>query len=291
MSFMEIYNYKKISLLPKRQVDMQIRAKCTMLFTAIVCLFCFQLFPESRAAVGDMSSQRKIEEQTVETSETQPGEPKEDVVLAIPGLVLKLGPGYGCAENVDEFPIPTLKGGYFLSIIDIARHLTFKIHEICLGNPKGPDIKHDFKWFMISGVPIKNPRAGCQLPPGLVLSLHPTGIKQPDLRPTEIYNNSDVVRYPQGGIVIGQDDNQLRWLETTGRCIVDWGLIEMLPKFTIFGLQNHRTQESKSFKWQEKVYNCADPDQTAPPGFRRVFLYDYCWFEKTTGPDILPESF
>jgi hypothetical protein len=99
--------------------------------------------------------------------------------------------------------------------------------------------------------------------------------------------------YPKAPVVIGQHADQIGWLgwqETTGRCFVDWSLIEKLPRFTIVDLKNHRTQKSKSFKWQGKVYDCAGSEQTPPQGFRRGVLRDYCWFEKTTGPDILPES-
>jgi len=272
---------------------MQVKSNRKILFKAIICVFCFQLFPEPAVAIDDMSGQRKIEIETVRTLETRSAESKPEDVLAIPGLALKLRSGFGCAEKNDEHPIPILQnGGYFLYIRDIATYLTFNIKEICLGNPKGPDIKHDFKWFMISGEPVMKPKAGCQLPPGLVFSLYPIG-SQPDLRPTEIYNSSDVIRYPKGPVVVGQHDDQigwLGWLETIGRCIVDWSLIEKLPKFTIVGLKNHRIQKSKSIKWQGKTYDCAESEQTPPPGFRRGVLRDYCWFEKTTGPDILPES-
>jgi hypothetical protein len=271
---------------------MQAKSKSTILFTVIICLFCFQLFPEPAAAMDNMSDQRRIEAETVRTLEPRPAEPKADAVLAIPGLVLKLGPGFGCAEKVHKFsyPIPQ-HGGYCLYRRDIATHPTFKINEICFGNPKGPDIKRDFKWFMISGEPVNSPQAGCQLPPGLVLSLYPLesqgsfGVS----KPTKIFYSSDVARYPKSAVIINNHDDQLGWLETTGRCSVEWSLIEKLPKFTIVGLKNHRTQKTKSFKWQEKVYDCADSEQTAPPGFRRAFSRDYCWFEKTIGPTILPE--
>jgi hypothetical protein len=88
------------------------------------------------------------------------------------------------------------------------------------------------------------------------------------------------------------------WKETTGQGFVDWSLIEKLPKFSMVGFKYRRTPKNrsfilpvlknKSFKWQERVYDCADLEKDAPPGFRRVSLYDYCWFEKTSGRDILP---
>lgn len=240
-------------LISKRQVDMQVKSKSRILFIAIICLFGFQFFPEPSAAMDDMFSQGKIEAQTVQTLKTQPAEPKADEVMAIPGLPLKLRPGGGCADHTD----------YSHSIRVVATH-PFKIKEICFGDTKGPDIKHDFKWFMISGNP-----TNWNFAPGLVLSL----------------------KAVNGCLV---------WKEITGG-MADWRLIEKLPKFTMFGLKYHRTPkcsgvimmgsgENKSFKWRERVYDCADLEKTAPPGFKRVFLYDYCWFEKTTGQDILPES-
>ena len=199
----------------------------------------------------------------VTAEETQPAEPKEDAVLAIPGLPLKLRPGGGCAEHAD----------YSRSSRVIATY-PFEIEEICFGDTKGPDIKHDFKWFRVLGAPVNSLQISYPLPPGLVLSLYPRSTLAKD---------------------------GLRWEETTGKGFVEWSLIDKLPKFTMVGLKYYRTpkyrsiifnvQENKSFKWREKVYDCADLEQTAPPGFRRVFLYDYCWFEKTTGPDILPEPF
>jgi len=211
--------------------------------------------------MDDMSGQRKIEAQTDQTLKTQPTEPKEDDVPAILGLPLKLRPGGGCAVNADH---------------DISRRVVathpFEIEEICFGDTKGPDIKHDFKWFRISGVPVQ---VGYPLPPGLVLSLYSGGT------------------LPRDGI---------RWKEANGLGFVKWSLIEKLPKFTMVGLKYYRKpnhsiitimdrDKNKSFKWGEKVYDCSDSEKPAPPGFRHVFLYDYCWFEKTTGTDILPESF
>jgi len=211
--------------------------------------------------MDDMPSQRKIEARTVQTLKNQPVETKLDELLLIPGLPFGLGPGFGCADHAD----------HSLSRRVIATN-PFTIEEICFGDTKGPDIKHDFKWFRISGVPVQS---GYPLPPGLVLSL-----------------------YPGGSIPL----EGLRWEEITERGFVEWDLIKKLPKFTMVGLKYYRTpnhsriiimdhEKNKSFKWEEKVYDCSDPEKPSPLGFRHVFLYDYCWFEKTTGPDILPESF
>jgi len=249
-------------LISKRlEVDIQAKLKIRILFIAIICLIGFQIFSKPAATMDDMLGQRRIQAKTDQTLKTQPTEPKKDDVLAIPGLPLKLRSGSGCAVNADH---------------DISRRVVethpFEIEEICFGDTKGPDIKHDFKWFKISGVPLKG---GYPLPPGLVLSLYPGGSN-----PLE----------------------DLRWKEITERGFVEWDLIKKLPKFTMVGLKYHRKpnhsiiiimdrEKTKSFKWEEKVYDCSDPEKPAPPGFRHVFLYDYCWFEKTTGPEILPESF
>jgi hypothetical protein len=243
MEIYKIYEYKRTEVISERHKYIQVKSKGRIFLAAIICLFCFQLFLELAAAMDGMSDQGKIEAQTVQTLESQPANPNLDEVLAIPGLPLKLRPGSGCADHAN----------YSLSRHLVATH-PFKIEEICFGDTKGPDIKRDFKWFMISGKPIDS-----GLRPGLVLSLY-------------IVNGS------------------LGWKESNGG-MTDWSLIEKLPKFTVVGLKNYRTQKSKSFKWREKVYDCADSKQAAPPGFRRVSLYDYCWFEKTTGPDILSGSF
>jgi hypothetical protein len=242
-------------------VDMQVKSKNKILFKAIICLFCSQLGPEPSVATDNMPSQRKIEAQTVQTLKKQPVETKLDQVLAIPGLSLKLRSGGGCAVHANDI---------------ISRHIVatypFKIEEVCFGDTKGPDIKHDFRWFRIIGIPSNSLPVEGLLPPGLVLSLYPGGS-------------------------LPRDD--LIWNETTAVGFFKWKLIEKLPKFTMVGLKYHGTpnhpriiimgrEKNKSFKWQEKVYDCAELEGADPPGFRRVFLYDYCWFEKTTGPDILP---
>ena len=198
-----------------------------------------------------------------QTLENQPAEPKEDAVLAIPGLPLKLRSGFGCADHADHSRSSRIMATD-----------PFEIQEICFGDTKGPDMKHDFKWFRILNAPVNSLQISYPLPPGLVLSIYP---------------RSTLAR------------DGLRWQETTGSGFVEWSLIERLPKFTMVGLKYYRApeytsiifnvQKNKSFKWREKVYDCADLEQPAPPGFRRVFLYDYCWFEKATGPDILPKSF
>jgi hypothetical protein len=268
--------------------DVQFKSKRRILFIAIICLFCFQFSPEPSVATNDMPSQNKIEAQTVKTMSTQSGESNLDDVLAFRTLVLKLRPGFGCAEDVDEssYGIPAGPGGYLIYRRNIASHLTFKITEFCFGNPKGPDIKRDFKWFMIADIP-DNTKVGYNiLPPGLVLSLFPNRYSNV-IGPS----NSGAVRYLTDGVIIKKKDRRFHWEETIGRLFVNWSLIEKLPKFTIVGLKNHRSQKNESFKWQEKVYDCADLEKLAPPGFRRVFEYYYCWFEKTTGPDILHDSF
>jgi hypothetical protein len=234
---------KEMMMISKQQKDMQFKSRRRILFIAIICLFGPQFFIKPAAAKDDMSDQWKTKVPTGQTLDTQPAKPTKGSVLAIPGLPLKLRPGFGCADNAD----------HSISLRVVTKH-PFKIEEICFGDTKGPDIKRDFKWFMISGEPIDS-----GLRPGLVLSLY-------------IVNGS------------------LGWKESNGG-MTDWSLIEKLPKFTVVGLKNYRTQKSKSFKWREKVYDCADSKQAAPPGFRRVSLYDYCWFEKTTGPDILSGSF
>jgi hypothetical protein len=187
------------------------------------------------------------------TLETQPAEPKEDAVLAIPGLPLKLRGGHSFSYDAA-----------FSRTSRVIETYPFEFEEIFFGgNIMGPHIKHYFKWFRILDFPVNSLQISHSLPPGLVLSLIPGGA------------------LAEGG---------LRWKEATGRGFVEWSLIEKLPKFTMVGLRYYGTQR-QSFKWQEKVYNCVDPEQTGPPGFRRVTLNGYCWFENTTDPDILPESY
>jgi len=144
----------------------------------------------------------------VTAEETQPAEPKEDAVLAIPGLPLKLRPGGGCAEHAD----------YSRSSRVIATY-PFEIEEICFGDTKGPDIKHDFKWFRVLGAPVNSLQISYPLPPGLVLSLYPRSTLAKD---------------------------GLRWEETTGKGFVEWSLIDKLPKFTMVGLKYYRTPKYRS---------------------------------------------